>query len=620
MTILRDGTTLMGAGLDHWYKWESGEPAMTRLDIDEYIHDEWRLAKRLGVDHFRFPPDDRRLEKNNIVPNAGLTIPYVRFPRWHTCGRCGRLLPRRLESRKTPTCPDCEVEIGKKLRMAQVQFVAICEGGHIQDFPWAEWVHRSHSPTCGGPLTLKAFGGATLGAHTVACKACHASRTLDGITRVLRDRTKTYLSTQLGGAEFTCPGYMPWHGRELVMSCDRHLRGSLRSASNVYYGQTRSSIFLPLSTDPRKEALFHILMSGTPRNSVKMAIEAKKVVPDFPFGGLQLKQNHPSELETYTVEEVDDAFGVLLNDPNGQPPPPDGTAPEVFDDDEEAQFRRDELEVLRQPQATDRLKVRAPGMSDYGKRIGRWFTRVMLIDTLEETRALWGLSRVFPDPTHTVEEHKAMLRQAPAERGQRWLPAYVVRGEGILLEVNEDFIATWEGRPEVQQRAQRLADTYGRAAGARQLRARRVSPRLVALHSLSHILMNELTFECGYSSASLRERLYIAPHEARPMAAILIYTAAGDAEGTMGGLVRMGKPGYLERTLDAAVERARWCSADPVCTEIGETTGQGPESCNLSACHSCALVPETSCEEFNKFLDRGLVVGTLADRSLGLLT
>jgi hypothetical protein len=60
-----------------------------------------------------------------------------------------------------------------------------------------------------------------------------------------------------------------------------------------------------------------------------------------------------------------------------------------------------------------------------------------------------------------------------------------------------------------------------------------------------------------------------------------------------------------------------WCSADPVCMEIGTKWGQGPDSCNLAACHNCALVPETACEEFNRFLDRGLVVGELSDRSLG---
>jgi len=132
--------------------------------------------------------------------------------------------------------------------------------------------------------------------------------------------------------------------------------------------------------------------------------------------------------------------------------------------------------------------------------------------------------------------------------------------------------------------------------------------------------MNRLTFECGYSSAALRERLYVSADELAPMAGILIYTAAGDAEGTMGGLVRMGKPGYLEPAIRRAIEGAQWCSADPVCMEMGHAGGQGPDGCNLAACHNCGLVPETACEQFNRFLDRGVVVGDLADRELGFFS
>jgi hypothetical protein len=101
------------------------------------------------------------------------------------------------------------------------------------------------------------------------------------------------------------------------------------------------------------------------------------------------------------------------------------------------------------------------------------------------------------------------------------------------------------------------------------------------------------------------------------MGGVLIYTAAGDAEGTLGGLVRMGEPGYLEPVIRRALETAQWCSADPVCMEMGIGSGQGPDSCNLAACHSCALVPETACEQFNRFLDRASVIGDLTDSSIG---
>ena len=142
---------------------------------------------------------------------------------------------------------------------------------------------------------------------------------------------------------------------------------------------------------------------------------------------------------------------------------------------------------------------------------------------------------------------------------------------------------------------------------------------MIMLHTFAHLMINELVFACGYSSASLRERLYVSRGDGRNMAGVLIYTAAGDSEGTMGGLVRMARTDRLRPVFASTLSDAHWCSTDPVCMEAG-AHGQGPDSCNLAACHGCALLPETSCEEFNRFLDRGLVVGTFDDPSLGFFS
>lgn len=124
-------------------------------------------------------------------------------------------------------------------------------------------------------------------------------------------------------------------------------------------------------------------------------------------------------------------------------------------------------------------------------------------------------------------------------------------------------------------------------------------------------------FECGYSTASLRERLYISADPAAPMAGFLIYTAAGDSEGTLGGLVRLGRADRLGPVMRRALGSASWCSADPVCSE--HLGGQGSKLANLAACHACVLLPETSCETINHGLDRAMVVGTPNDRSRGFM-
>ena len=147
----------------------------------------------------------------------------------------------------------------------------------------------------------------------------------------------------------------------------------------------------------------------------------------------------------------------------------------------------------------------------------------------------------------------------------------------------------------------------------RKLKSRIISPRFILLHTLSHILINKFIYESGYHSASLRERIYCSTNPNGKMSGILIYTADGDSEGTMGGLVRMGEAGIIDNVFLNAIENARWCAADPVCSEIGKRDGQGLEKINLAACHNCCLLAETSCEEFNRLLDRGVLI----DKELG---
>ena len=98
------------------------------------------------------------------------------------------------------------------------------------------------------------------------------------------------------------------------------------------------------------------------------------------------------------------------------------------------------------------------------------------------------------------------------------------------------------------------------------------------------------------------------------MMGILLYASESSSEGTLGGLVSMGSPSRFKEVLMQSINDAITCSNDPLCIE---SQGQGPGSCNLSACHGCALLPETSCEESNAFLDRGLIVGVPEQREIG---
>lgn len=133
------------------------------------------------------------------------------------------------------------------------------------------------------------------------------------------------------------------------------------------------------------------------------------------------------------------------------------------------------------------------------------------------------------------------------------------------------------------------------------------SRRRVLLHSLAHALIRELALECGYGASAIRERIYSARPDAPGMAGVLLYTAAPDSEGTLGGLVSLGDPQQLGRLLTQALDRARLCSADPLCSEH-DPAADG--SVHHAACHACQFASETSCERGNRFLDRAALVDT----------
>jgi hypothetical protein len=273
---------------------------------------------------------------------------------------------------------------------------------------------------------------------------------------------------------------------------------------------------------------------------------------------------------------------------------------------DQAPFRYQEFQRIRDVIDSTELVIRMPKAGTFPE-IAALISRIRLVEKLRETRVLAGFNRIFPESGDENGPHMALLRRREPTDGLSWLPAYTVMAERL---------SQWEHDPTLQARLSSMVERFGRVAQDRHLAERDISPRLVLLHTLAHLLINQLVYECGYSSASLRERLYVSPGE-EGMCGLLIYTAAGDSEGTLGGLVRMGQPDRFDDVLRNAINNARWCSSDPVCME---SRGQGPDSCNLAACHSCALLPETACEEFNRFLDRGLVAGTADALHLGFFS
>ncbi len=618
MSVLVDGTSVVTAGLDHWFP--KGDPTFAPEDF--IVHD-WRLEARLRVKEFRLPPD-YRTPSGGDPRNTQLTVPVLRFPGWSFCMFCKRLRHKPLSFQDVVRCDD-PVHAGwkgKGPRMSQVPFVVICTAGHLDDFPFRKWVHRSLVPTCQGVLRLFSVGGGGLEGQVVRCGydahgkrderlGCGAARSLQGITTVRakgRDgEERTVLTEDLTGSgePYCCTGAQPWLHQAEGM-CDRPVRGALRAAGNVYFPKVESSIYLPQQEGMVTAAMRDLLR----RADVGTALSVIHTFAGAHATAAQIRSALPAELvEAYSDDELIAAYRDLHGIGAETPPAIDDSD---TDGQREDLWRYPEYNKIRETPDDDALRATDPGVDlDLASHIGR----VRSVNVLVETRALRGFTR-GRDSELTLTVGKAMLRRKSLPSDKDWLPAYVVKGEGMYLELDAAKLVRWEARGDVQDRAGLIADSYARVVAERGWRARELTPRFIMLHTLAHTLINELIFTCGYSSASLRERLYVSQKAGREMAGLLIYTAAGDSEGTMGGLVRMARTERLRPVFAAALSDAHWCSTDPVCMDTGKA-GQGPDSCNLAACHGCALLPETSCEEFNRFLDRGLLIGTFQNPSLG---
>ena len=589
--------SLMPAGLDVWPVAKQECPAESGWLIREE-----RLEARLNVSHFRFPPDHR--EPDGGARFANEDVPFVRFPSWHYCHHCGGMEELSVFSSTRERCrgrpyeqQSCENKPEKRRPfLIPVRFIAACDLGHIQDFPYMEWVHREapHLPEC--RLRLRAGrSSAGLSGITLEC-SCGQRRSLGDVFRF--DEKEGGPLSKLG---CQCKGLRPWLGETDTSTtpCGHHLRVLQRGASNVYFPQVVSSIYLPLWAEHASADVIAVLEQPHVWTLLSQGTVNGRVD--------QLRCQMVAGMASVDATKLAAAAQLKLE---GRPPsgPAGGTG------DEEA-FRRSEYQAIcdgRVGPDTD-LYVECAKPQDYDPAVAKFFSRIRLVHKLRETRALTGFTRILPPDGNLASPRLQSLKLDPRID---WLPAIKVYGEGIFLELDSSAIDKWIAtEPGILRRIAPLVVHYNAVRTARQQPHRNITAKFLLLHTLAHILINQLSFDCGYGSASLRERLYCDfTDPARPMHGLLIYTASGDSEGSMGGLVRQGKPGRLEQTLRRALQHAAWCSSDPVCIE---SNGQGSDNASLAACHGCCLLPETSCEEGNRLLDRALLVGTPEARKLG---
>lgn len=534
----------------------------------------------------------------------GAAVPFTRFPRWLFCPNCRGLthytgVRDAAANFAPPTCTgsDC-----KSTPLVPMRFVAVCEHGHVQDVDWGGWAHRNAQASSTGQcnkhqlrfITTGASGG-DFNAMAITCSACGAKNTFEGLT----DRPYPY----------RCGGGQPWQKYDEKENCDGKPKVHPRGATNVYYPVSYSALDIDASVLGQamgREVGLRAWLDDNPAipglKQISLMIKDWKAQPTF-YQHIIDEACRQFELPSELVQSTLFACieGAASSD-NSQ----------SLDEDDKTQhgILRAEWPFLSRDSGlqTQHLKTRPIKTRDtWPAELSKIWPRVTLVERLREVRALFGFRRLKPD---------SETRMVPVDLGKdlSWIPGVEMFGEGIFLQFDEAYLSNWETSVS-KVMAKRMATLKSKCENwGRKPAEVYASPRFIAIHTFAHGLIRRLAFDAGYSSASLRERIYCDTGINR-MAGILVYTSDGDSEGSLGGLVRQGQPDRFLLSVRRAIADLSWCSGDPVCSEL---ENQGVDALNAAACHACCLLSETSCVFNNSLLDRRLLFGSQAHGIKGL--
>jgi hypothetical protein len=538
--------------------------SVTVLDINYWkntgarINDS-RLARYLDVDYFLSP----RVSYSN-------DLPVISFPNYHICLKddCNRLFDINenfdLEKylKHGPTCPN--PKCGWKAYPAR--FIISCMDGHLDDFPWRWWVHNGES-SCTRVMRFESTGNtSSLGELLVKCD-CGVSRTMAGATQ--EENFKGYKCT---GRHPQRPS-IPKKNDGRYKDCKCSVIPMQRGASNVYFPVIRSAISIPPWTNPIHDLVHeHYTL-------------IKEYKEDFGEVGL-LKIYDKYFKERYTRQAFDDALKNREEKIN-----------EYIELKEMEYAAITHHNESRYNKSQEYFKASEEKVPNYLKN---YFSRIIKIERLREVMVLLGFMRI--DSPEPEIDNPPRIVNLKSDKKDKWLPAVKIHGEGIFIELNKESIDSWSNDSiPINRLSKKYKSKYKEYIKTRGWsHAKDKDAVYVLLHTLSHVLIKELSMQCGYSSASIKERIYYSEE----MRGILLYTGSSDKEGSLGGLVEMGRIEKFTTILVDALKNAITCTTDPKCM----TQEPDDDTINGAACHSCAMISETSCETGNRLLDRSLLI------------
>ena len=539
-------------------------------------------------------PTDRDSILYHIQPKASY------FPKWFYCTnpKCGRLATydewlRWLaagKKREFFNPPKCSNNDCNENHLEQIRFVMTCSNGHIQDLPWELWNNRlptdrtneeenedenKNEKTKGPQLD---FSKKCCERQDLVYKISRENTELSGIWIECKSCGKKANLKGIFNYEQKCNGKKFWlgqlNGKFHEEECTAITSVKLKTSNSVYYANTLSSLYIPELQNP---------LSPEIRIDIDNMVESGQFTAEQIVQLISIQKKIDKELIQQYLETGDIKYI------------PDNI------------YRQTEYDYFLEKVQSDNKQIKFR-ITDCSALING-FSKLVKIDKLKKTTVQTSFTRNEPIDIDSILQNQneyeyAVQRQSISKNSfdTKTLPALESYGEGILFVLDREKLELWEKQQEVVERTEKIKSNARNADWkSHQITAKTLTPRKILIHTLSHLLMRELEYVCGYPISSLSERLYVS----ETMHGFLI-SAFDGTDGYLGGLSNLcNDMENLGDIINSAILRATDCSSDPICIE---SDGQGVGQLNLAACHSCTLTPETTCELSNLYLDRNLIV------------
>ena len=550
----KDDTVVIASADDWDYNPNDEDEIESRKIFNE------NLSVITGAEYFLMP---RTTQSTNSFSKSKNVPSYI-FPEKLHCSRCGNIYDyRELDTKDRHKCPKC------KNNLTASRFIVVCAKGHMDDFPYDWWVHNGQPCPSGvkSPRIrmVNIYNRTDIDSLRLECTECKATRSM----------VQVFSENAL--SEYKCTCKHPHFKEPLARAqygCHEKMHARLRSASGVYFPITKSALLIPPWSRKVVNSIqknYGILKAVSDEN---IAYAIRQIVHDPNISDEEIlrawnvvkisavQKKNRSELSVY-----EDEYTILSNEENQN-------------DDNFSSYS-----------------------SNVPQKYSSYFDQIAVIDRLTVTQAFTGFTRIVRNENNIVS-----VTQYP----KNWLPAVELTGEGIFIRFNRDKISEWSMANSSRYNRMKKAMEDSRFV------LETFSESYVMLHTFAHLFIREISNVCGYSAASIKEKIYSETDKSTgeiKMCGVLVYVSSSDSDSSLGGLISVAtNEEMLEKIIDSMLERANWCSGDPLCIS---STKQGYKNLNYAACHDCALLPETSCERFNCFLDRASIVGLPDNPNLG---